>query len=99
MLGRRKYFSLKSPGGFNHIFTGFYFTYSFFFFFLISQTRLVRPGTILASRIHAGMVGCAVKVPAGLFAIAQMGLQDSAATSIAPSLRVRRAQTAAQGHT
>lgn len=70
----------------------------FFFFspFVCFQTRLVRPGKILAIRIHAKTVGYAVRVPSDLFAIAQMDLQDSAATSIAPNLRVWKNGTVLQ---
>lgn len=50
------------------------------FWFVCFQTRLVRPGRILAIRIHAETVGYAARVPPDLFAIAQLDLRESAAT-------------------
>lgn len=59
----------------------------------------MRPGKILAIRIHAETAGYAARVPPDLFAIAQTDLPESAATSIAPDLRVWKNGTVPQGDT
>lgn len=51
-----------------------------FFFCCCFQTHLVRPGKILAIRIHAETVGYAARVLPDLFAIAQTDLRESVAT-------------------
>ena len=76
----------------------FFFFFSFCFFFCF-QTRLVRPGKILVTRIHAERVGYAARGPLDMFAIALMDLPESAATSIAPNLRVWKIGTVPLGDT